>query len=440
MPLFENFLDEMGIRYEQKKSEKMYIVRGKTRVIFRSLDAPDKMRSVEIGSLYIDELAYADEYAFKTFLGRLRDKKGSMRLRAATTPNGFNFVYVHFVEGLRKIVYMSTYENKHLPESYIEDIESSYDSEMRKQELEGEFINIGSTRTYYQFLREKNVADLGSIQAGFEGRLDVGMDFNVNPMTAVIGAVMDDKLYIFSERFLKNSNTFQMRDNLKESYGNDLLIVPDSTGRARKTSAAKSDHELLKEYFTVARAPNPPRKDRFNCVNNLLEKGKLIIDKSCVNLIKDMDRFDDSGKDDQLGHISDALGYLAWYYFLSRESTKILHQSIGKKELLNMKKIWKKEIAKELQESLRKAGVQEKVTAAQAEEVWTTLIDSLLKKAITQHKAFPIGKVADIYFSKVEPRKIRTPFMENFKRTRGGHKLKIKNRVKADSLEKEVLK
>ena len=315
MPLFENFLDEMGIRYEQKKSEKMYIVRGKTRVIFRSLDAPDKMRSVEIGSLYIDELAYADEYAFKTFLGRLRDKKGSMRLRAATTPNGFNFVYVHFVEGLRKIVYMSTYENKHLPESYIEDIESSYDSEMRKQELEGEFINIGSTRTYYQFLREKNVADLGSIQAGFEGRLDVGMDFNVNPMTAVVGAVVDDKLYIFSERFLKNSNTFQMRDNLKESYGNDLLIVPDSTGRARKTSAAKSDHELLKEYFTVARAPNPPRKERFNCVNNLLEKGKLIIDKSCVNLIKDMDRFDDSGKDDQLGHISDALGYLAWYYF-----------------------------------------------------------------------------------------------------------------------------
>jgi len=105
-----------------------------------------------------------------------------------------------------------------------------------------------------------------------------------------------------------------------------------------------------------------------------------------------------------------------------------------------MKKIWKKEIAKELQESLKKAGVQEKVTAAQAEEVWTNLINSLLKKAITQHKAFPIGKVADIYFSKVEPRKIRTPFMENFKRTRGGHKLKIKNRVKADSLEKEVLK
>ena len=105
-----------------------------------------------------------------------------------------------------------------------------------------------------------------------------------------------------------------------------------------------------------------------------------------------------------------------------------------------MKKIWKKEIAKELQNSLEKVGVQEKVTAAQAEEVWVNLIDSLLKKAFIQNKAIPIGKVADIYFSKVEPRKIRTPFMENFKRTPGGHKMKVKNRVKADSLEKEVQK
>src|SRR6056297_3335242 len=121
------------------------------------------------------------------------------------------------------------------------------------------------------------------------------------------------------------------------------------------------------------------------------------------------------------------------------ESALTKHHFIGKKkEPSNMKKIWKKEIAKELQNSLEKVGVQEKVTAAQAEEVWVNLIDSLLKKAFIQNKAIPIGKVADIYFSKVEPRKIRTPFMENFKRTPGGHKMKVKNRVKADSLEKEV--
>ena len=316
MPMFESFMDEMGIRYEVIKSERRYIINGKTNVIFRSLDAADKMRSVEIGSLYIDEIAYAEEYAVKTFLGRLRDKRGSLRFRTATTPKGFNFFYRYFVEQCnpnRKIVQMSTYENKHLPQEYIDLLESSYDSEMQRQELNGEFLSVGSNRTYYKFDRQKHVVDMWEPKD--YPLLSVGMDFNINPMTAVVGYVNNDKIYIVSEAYLKNSNTHKMRDHLLHAYGENLFIVPDATGSARKTNSTRTDHDILRECFEVARVRNPHRKDRFNCVNNLLDKGRLFIHTSCQWLIKDLERFCDDGKDETLGHISDALGYLCWYYF-----------------------------------------------------------------------------------------------------------------------------
>jgi len=313
LPMFEAMCDDMGITYECNKSSKTYTVNGHTKVMFRSLDTANRMRSVEIGSLYIEEMSYADKDDVNTFIGRLRDSKGSMRLRTVFTPNGFNWCYDFWIKGgteNRRTVRMSTYDNRHLPQEYIDTLEDTYDREMQKQELSGEFLNIGSEQTYYMFSRNDAVRDFTPTQQP----TNFGIDFNVNPLCGVAAYQERGVIYVVSEMHLKNSNTFEATKWMVDNLPEDTFVIPDSTGNARKTSSSKTDHQIIKDAgFEVARQRNPYVKDRYNCVNNLLDKGRLVIHSSCNFLIKDLEQMSSNNKDPMISHISDALGYLCWH-------------------------------------------------------------------------------------------------------------------------------
>jgi hypothetical protein len=142
-----------------------------------------------------------------------------------------------------------------------------------------------------------------------------GLDFNVNPMAGVAAFVVNDVIHFVDELWLTHSNTYKAAIEIERRYGNSLTIIPDSTGAARKTSAVKSDHEILREKFNVARVRNPHRKDRFNCVNGLFEKDRIKIHPSCVHLIQDFASFCEGKSDEEYGHISDAAGYVCWYLY-----------------------------------------------------------------------------------------------------------------------------
>lgn len=299
----------------------------KTQILLRSAEVAERMRSIEIGSLYIEEMSYWDEEAFLTFLGRLRDKKGSQKLRTVFTPNGLNHTYTFFIEERspdKEIIYTSTYENKHLPPEYIKMLEDSYDSNLQRQELGGEFFEANTAQIYYMFKREKHTVEVSESQLPIT---HVGLDFNVSPMTAVCCNITDDVITVVDEIYLENSNTYHMRDELLSRFNPaHLTIVADSTGDSRKTSAIKTDHQILKEAgFNVARFRNPPVGDRYNCVNNLFEKNKLKVNKNCKYAIRDLEKFYRDNKKPELSHISDALGYLCWYVFPLRKNHSNKH-------------------------------------------------------------------------------------------------------------------
>lgn len=323
IPNMEEFLDGMEIPWEWVAKDSAFIVNGRTTVLMRSQEVANKMRSVEIGSCYFEELAYWKKKAFLTFIGRLRDKNGSCRARAATTPNEKNWFYRYFIlEKRGSVVYTSTYENKHLPADYVQLLLDSYDEMMIEQELKGSFIDLSGLKRYYSF-EEKIHVKPQKLPAG--GLVYVGMDFNVNPMTACYGYVEDDTIHVCSEVWLPNSNTYLMADRLDELVGTEgVHVCPDATGKARRSSATKSDHEILKEKgFEVERVRNPHRKDRFACVNGLLRHGKLEIDPSCTRLITDLNTCSGDTRDEdeaEQGHISDALGYWCWKLFPIKRS------------------------------------------------------------------------------------------------------------------------
>jgi hypothetical protein len=247
-----------------------------------------------------------------------------MFMRAASTPHGLNFFHKLFVESIqeddslrqhRKLVMTSSLDNKHLAEQYISMLESTYDKMLIKQERDGLFINVNGGVTYYAFSREKNIRPC---PINPSKPITIGMDFNVNPMTAVCCQQEGNKTRVVHEFYLENSNTEAMGKTIIAFFGGTrgITIIPDSTGVNRKTSSTFTDHAILRNMgFEIPRFSNPARKDRFNNVNGRLDHELLEVDPSCKHLIKDLENFveADERKTPELGHLGDCLGYTEWY-------------------------------------------------------------------------------------------------------------------------------
>lgn len=210
------------------------------------------------------------------------------------------------------------------PKDNLENIDDEYISAIldklperdRARFRDGLFIDGDDGCAYYSFSREENVGEFD----GCAGSNLVGMDFNVDPMTAVIAKMKNGKLYIYDEVFQRNSDTFKAAKELKEKTSGQVYIYPDSTGKNRKTSG-KSDFHILEDCFgdnAIEGTSNPFVNDRVNNLNRLFEEKRIIIHPRCRKLINDLEKV--SWKDNKLDqkteplltHISDALGYLAW--------------------------------------------------------------------------------------------------------------------------------
>jgi hypothetical protein len=204
-------------------------------------------------------------------------------------------------------------------------------------------------RAYYAFDHSQNVGKLG-----FDGRTPLAwaLDFNMNPFCSVLAQVNNGMVYVIDEMVLPDSNTLSACEELlsrtqKWAGGMPLAIdvYGDATGEQHRTSASRTDWQIVKEFFGRYKdrfqprfhvpSSNPPVKDRINCVNAKLRnhagQNRLLIDRSCKHLIKDFEQV--SWKSDSHGntladldksdpmrtHVSDAIGYLIAREFPMRE-------------------------------------------------------------------------------------------------------------------------
>ena len=316
-------MTEWGIAFSYNQQQSLLTLNGAKKFFCLSVDpgSVEKARGITVGSVWMDEAAYIrDIEIYNTIQGRIRDKQGSGRTLLTSSPNGFNFVYDLFQGELHdpskyKIVKAKTKDNKHILDSFYDNMAAQLDDKGIKQELEGEFISRAGGQAYYQFDRTRNVKDVKwTGQVGY-----VGMDFNVDPFTAVVGIFDNYKFYIFDEIYLAGgSDTYMMAAELqKRGYGS-FKIIADSTYSNRKTSG-KSDKRILESAgYECMTTRNPFVVDRVTNMNRLFAQDRVIIDPKCKKLIRDLEQvtFKDNGQLDgsnkELTHISDALGYFCW--------------------------------------------------------------------------------------------------------------------------------
>jgi hypothetical protein len=209
----------------------------------------------------------------------------------------------------------------------IEAVKGESDERTYRQEYEGSFEGEEG-RAYYAFGADNLIPNAPTKPL----QVHVGMDFNVDPMTAAICDVSGDTVTQYDEVYLRHSNTYEMVKHLIEVKHLDpamTTIYPDSTGAAESSNAHLSDLAILKNagFKIKAHPANPRQRDRLAAVNTRCRSSngivRFFVQHHCKKTINDLNkvqvmpdgRLDKTQKDTGLTHISDGLGYLIAYLF-----------------------------------------------------------------------------------------------------------------------------
>ena len=308
------------------------------------MDAPQRIIGYEHADADIDELdtLKPDDAAdvWRRVLSRNRQQKpdGSPNtIGVSTTPEGFGFVYNVWQKNPKqgyKIYKAATHSNPHLPMGYIESLEAIYPEALLQAYINGDFVNLTTGSVYHQYDRELNKSN-ETIKQGEQ--LYIGMDFNVQNMSAVVFVKRNGNPHAVAE-ITKQYDTPDMIQAIKVRFpSNPIRIYPDASSGNRKTNDASiSDLSLLRNAgFSVLTNPSNPRvKDRVNCVNAMLCNGKgerrLFINyDTCPETADCLEKqaWTEKGEPDKKSghdHLPDGLGYFICYdYPIDRPVPKL---------------------------------------------------------------------------------------------------------------------
>jgi hypothetical protein len=306
-----------------------------SKIALKGADNPDSLRGLGLNFVVLDEFAMLDPKMWEMVLEpALSDRRGKALF--VGTPMGYNWAYDTYLNGVGetkagwKSWQYTTLQGGNVAAEEIDAKRSSMDPRAFRQEFEASFETLHG-RVYDNFDRrpfpegntDASLKDLGA-------EILVGMDFNVNPMSAVVGVRAGDELHVLESIEVQTSNTEEMAAELKRKYPNRRFIVcPDPSANQRRTSAAAGVTDitiLQKAGFLVDASPSAIGiQDRINSVQTMLSdatgRRRLKVHPNCKPLIKALDGLTYKegtsipDKDSGLDHIVDALGYLVWQRF-----------------------------------------------------------------------------------------------------------------------------
>lgn len=319
-----------GLTYKYNKSEHEFKINyhGRKGIIWVvSGDIPDSLKGPNVGSALIDEPFIQDREVFDQTMARIRDPLAIIQgLDLTGTPEQLNWGY-DICEGEERenydieLIQASTRENKVLDKSYADRLERGYTDKASEAYIDGKFVSLSEGLVYYGFSKDRNVVDLPDNG----GELGVGMDFNVNPMAALLFWQNGDHIHFMKEIELANADTEYMCSYIKDKFRlpngkcRARTVYPDSTGnnRSTKSPGGKTDFNYIKEAGFRIDAPhmNPLIRDRENTVNGRLNpktgKPLVTISPRCKKLIAYLNQYSHENKHKQknMSHLLDALGY-----------------------------------------------------------------------------------------------------------------------------------
>ena len=303
-------------------------------IMLRSADNPDSIRGIGVDHCIIDEAADIDEEAWTAVIRpTLSDREGSALIIG--TPKGRNWFYDLYNNAKHTpdwfSLQFSTAQGGNVSETELAQARADLDERTYRQEYEAQFVDYSGV-IYYAF-GEHNIVDM-PITTDTRTPLHIGMDFNVDPGSAVIGFEHKHGIHIFDELEIFGTDTGEMCREIQQRYPNRRVFAyPDASGAQRRTSSGGiTDHVILKNHGFDLRvgSVNPSVKDRIAAVNSTLKKEnmRLTVSPKCAKLInafrkhtyKEGTRQPD--KNSGLDHLLDSCGYLINHLYPLKVNTQ----------------------------------------------------------------------------------------------------------------------
>ena len=285
----------------------------------------DYLRGVGIDFLVLDEFADINEKAWTEVLrASISDTVGDVLM--CGSPKGYgNWSYRMYEKGKTEPEWDSfqftTLQGEIVSKQEIESAKQDLDIRTFRQEFEGTFENYAGA-VYYNFHAVDNVRPK---EIDWKKPLHIGIDFNVDHMSAAVAQIDKDHIHFVDEIVIYSSNTDEMVEEIRDRYGSKqkIFVYPDPACRQRKTSAGgKTDFTILQNagFHVKCKLKHNPIRDRVNAVNSRLKSAHniryIFISPSCKIMIKGLQRqvykenTNIPDKEEGYDHMNDAIGYL----------------------------------------------------------------------------------------------------------------------------------
>lgn len=262
----------------------------KSSILFRALEDPDKLRSLNLNAFYIDESCQATEAAFLLLQGRLRGKhvrKGFL----TTNSDGRSWGWRYFVqkgmfkdEESKKLfldIRAPSTENVHLPEGYVDTMLKTWSQERIDREINADEDSFEGA-VYSEFRRDVHVIKPFRIPDGWKRVVGADHGFR-NPAAFIWGAIdYDGNIYLYKEYYEKEKLIEEICKDVEKLNGDDQIegIWIDPSIKATRGQTGLSDWhtycEHLPKKFALFSANNDVASgiDRFKSYLKISEKTK----------------------------------------------------------------------------------------------------------------------------------------------------------------------
>lgn len=182
--------------------------------------------------------------------------------------------------------------------AYMHNVTAHLDDITRRRLIEGDWTAFAIDKPYlYKFAMDKHVKPPYTPNRHLP--ILSSFDFNVEPMTALVGQKLDLMTgYVFDEFEIRTGSTEEMCDLMLPAYKDWYLnwqVTGDATGRNRQavTQGNLNHYRVIKDRFDLADMDllvpkqNPAHKDSRVLGNSVLQHANYFITENCQKTIMD---------------------------------------------------------------------------------------------------------------------------------------------------------
>ena len=302
----DNFGFTEGKDYDWASSLQKLTFKNGSEILFRHFDEPNKLKSLNLGFVEIEEMSDIPYDTFKMLLGRMRQKVKkswkdfTYRIFGHTNPETCRgWVYKTFKENKSpnyRLISAPTTQNIYLPKGFCDELKKVYDEQYYN------IFVLAQNGEYNNGLVIKDFSDENIKEITYQPEMDlhISCDFNVDPMCWVFAHKTDDKVFYFDEIAMENTTTAKACDEFYRRYPNHkgkIIVNGDASGDNRSCTSEYTNYviinkKLLQFGYDVEiqiKAFNPPIKNRIMAFNSKVRSANgevcLFVDKKCEKLL-----------------------------------------------------------------------------------------------------------------------------------------------------------